>query len=187
VEHADSNWQAAPALTLLGGEIQFISLSDPSRNLSESQSPPGSRRILARLGGLVVITSIGMCIGFDIYREFYQRGPSLMNQSYVQWDGYIHKETTPGRGLFLRFLNFHGQSRQWAARIYFRAVYLLYPQPVLVTKPDVIVNTAPQLLEGNSPPDDQRLIDRGVGSIVVVDFDPLKMKPFVFAVKWLGE
>ncbi len=134
-----------------------------------------------------MVASIGMCIGFDIDRQFYLRGPRLLNQSLVDWDRYIHTETTPGRGVFLKFLNFHGQSRQWAARIYFRAVYLLYPQPVLVTGPSVVVNNAPQILQDNSYPSDQWLMDRGVGSIVVVDFDPLKNRPVVLAVKWLGE
>jgi hypothetical protein len=148
---------------------------------------PKSRRILRWLGGVVVVTSVGMCIGFDIYRQFYLGGPERLKQSIVDWDGYIHKESTPGRGVFLKFLNFHDQARQWTARIYFRAVYSMYPQPVLVTGPSGVVNTAPQLLEDNSYPSDQWLIDRGVGSIVVVDFDPLKNRPFILAVKWLGE
>ncbi|HEY1923128.1 MAG TPA: hypothetical protein VGG44_10300 [Tepidisphaeraceae bacterium] len=163
-------------------------MSGASSNLGDNQSPaPKSRRILGWLGGIVVAMSVGLCIGFDVHRQFYLRMPGLLNQSLADWDGYIRKETTPGRGVFLKFLNFHDQSRQWSARIYFRAAYLLYPQPVLVTGPSVVVNTAPQLLQDNSYPSDRWLIDRGVGSIVVVDFDPLKNRPFVLAVKWLDE
>jgi hypothetical protein len=175
-------------LTAGGWEIQFADLSGDPRNLGENLSPsPRSRRILSWLGAIVVLASIGMCIGFDIDRQFYLRGPQLLNQSLADWDRYIHAETTPGRGVFLKFLNFHDQARQWTARIYFRAVYLLYPQPVLVTGPSVVVNNAPQILQDNSYPSDQWLMGRRVGSIVVVDFDPLKKKPVVLAVKWLGE
>jgi hypothetical protein len=175
-------------LTAGGREIQFADLSGDPSILGENLSPPvWSGRILPWVGGIVVLASIGICIGFDVYRQFYLRGPQLLNQSFVDWDRYIHTETTPGHGVFLKFINFHDQARQWTARIYFRAVYLLYPEPVLATGPSVVVNSAPQLLQDNSYPSDQWLRDRGVGSIVVVEFDPLKNRPFVLAVKWLDE
>jgi len=128
-----------------------------------------------------------LCVGHDIYRQFCLREPAKLKQSYVLWDGSISKEVAPGRGVFLKFLNFHGQLRQWTARIYFRSVYRLYPRPVLVARPSAIVNTAPQLLENNSYPNESSLWDRGVRTILIVDLNPVSKQPFVEAVKWLGQ
>ena len=151
----------------------------------ESPSPK-SGRILPRLGGLIIVTSIGLCIGFDVYREFSLRAPDQLNQSYARWDGFIRSGAAPGRGVFLKFVNFPEKVAGYTTNIYFRAVYELYPRPVLVADPGFVVNKPLQLLEGNSVPDDRSLRDRDVGSIIIVDFDPVKMHPFIAGVKWLG-
>jgi hypothetical protein len=163
-------------------------LSSDSRTFIDG--PPASPkpgRILKWLGGIIVVTSMGLCIGFDVDREFYLRGPDHLNQSYARWDAFIRNGAAPGRGLFLRFINFHGPQAGFATNIYFRAVYALYPRPVLVAKPGVVVNKPFQLVDGNSYPSENWLRERGVGSILVVDYDPVRKQPFVAGVKWLGE
>ncbi len=88
--------------------------------------------------------------------------------------------------MFLKFKNFPVTAAGFTTNIYFRAAYVLYPRPVLVAEPGVVVNKPLQLLEANSLPDERTLRDRGVASIIVVDFDPVRMQPFVAGVKWLG-
>jgi hypothetical protein len=139
------------------------------------------------LGGLVIVTSMALCVGFDVYREFYLQGPDHLSQSYRLWDAQIRKGAAPGRGVFLKFKNFPPITAGFTTNIYFRAVYVLYPRPVLVAEPGVVVNKPLQLLVANSFPDERTLWDRGVGSIIVVDFDTVRMQPFVAGVKWLGQ
>jgi len=176
------------ALTLAGAEIQFASLSADPRILIDNKSPsPKSGRILRWLGGLIIVMSMGLCIGFDVYRVFYLRGPDHLNQRYRRWDALINSGAAPGRGVFLKFTNFPVKAAGFTTNIYFRAVYVLYPRPVLVAEPGAVVNKPMQLLKANSFPDERTLWDRGVGSIIVVDFDPVRMQPFVAGVKWLGQ
>jgi hypothetical protein len=157
-----------------GGEIQFAGL-------------PGKARIfLEWFGGLLIVTSMGLCIGFDVYRQFGLAEPQHLNQSYVQWDGYILNRAEPGRGVFLKFVNFRGQWAGYATNIYFRAVYVMYPRPVLVARPGDVLNKPFQVLAANSYPSEKWLWDHGVGSIIIVDFDPVRTQPFVAGVKWLG-
>jgi hypothetical protein len=130
---------------------------------------------------------MALSIGFDIYRQLWLAGPTKLNSSYVRWDGLIQHAAAPGRGVFLKFINFKGDALGYTTNIYFRAVYVLYPQPALVAQPDVVVNNAPQLMAGNSYPDEQWLIDRGVGSIMFIDFDQNRQQPFVRGVKWLSQ
>lgn len=130
---------------------------------------------------------MGLCIGFDVYRQFDLAGPEHLNESYAQWDGFIRNGAEPGRGVFLKFFNFQGKSAGFTTNIYFRAVYVLYPRPVLVAEPGVVVNKPLQLLEANSYPSERWLWNHGVGSIIVVDFNPVSMQPFIRGVKWLGE
>ncbi len=129
---------------------------------------------------------MGLCIGFDVYRQLDLAGPAHLNQSYARWDGIIRNAAEPGRGVFLKFVNFRGKSAGFTTNIYFRAMYALYPRPVLVAEPGVIVNKPFQLLQANSYPSERWLWDHGVGSIIVVDFDPVRMQPFIREVKWLG-
>jgi hypothetical protein len=162
-------------------------LSGDPRILSDNESPSlKSGRLLRWVGGLVILTSIGLCIGFDVYREFYVQGPARLNELYGRWDRLIRSGAAPGRGVFLKFINFPRKSAGFTTNIYFRAVYVLYPQPVVVAKPEVVVNKPLELLAGNYFPDERWLRDRGVGSIVVVDFDPVREQPFIAGIKWLG-
>jgi len=128
---------------------------------------------------------MALSIGFDVYRELWLAGPTRINSTYATWDGLIQHGAGPGRGVFLKFENFKGDALGYTTNIYFRAVYILYPQPVLVAPPDVVVNNAPQLIADNSYPNEQWLIDHGVGSIMFIDFDGFRKRPFVRGVQWL--
>jgi len=167
-------------------EIQFVSLPIDPHILIDNLSPsPRSAWILRSLSGLVIVTSLGLCIGSDVNRVFFARWPARLNQKYDQWDALFRSGTAPGRGVFLKFIDFPKNAGEFTMNVYFRAVYVLYPQPVLVAEPGVVLNTTTQLLEGNSIPDERTLRDRGVGSIVVLDF--AGNQPFVTRVKWLGQ
>jgi hypothetical protein len=174
------------ALTLRGEEIQFTPLSDDSNILNDIVSwSPKSGMILQWLGGLVIVTSIGLCIGADADREFYSRWPARLNQRYEQWDALIKSGAAPGRGVFLKFVNFPKNAGGFTANVYYRAVYAMYPEPVLVAEPGVLINGTMQLLGGNSIPDEQSLRNRGVGSVVILHL--VGMQPVIARVKWLGD
>ncbi len=111
-------------------------------------------RVLRWVGGLAIVISLGLCVRGDIDREFYARWPDRLNQKYEQWDALIRSGEAPGRGVFLKFVNFPKGAGGFTASVYFRAVYALYPQPVVVAGPGVVVNDTMQLLNGNSIPDD---------------------------------
>jgi hypothetical protein len=152
-----------------------------------ADNTPGIFRKSLFWGGLVLAASMGLCIGFDVYRQFDLRGPGHLDESYAWLDKLIRGAAEPGRGVFLRFDNFRGESAGFVTNIYFRAVYVMYPRPVLVAEPGVVVNKPFQLLENNSYPNEQWLRDQGVGSIMVWDFDPVSGRPFVRGVTWLGK
>jgi len=167
-------------------EIQFVSLPIDSHILIDNLSPsPRSAWILRSLGGLVIVTSLGLCIRADVDREFLVRLPARLNQRYEQWDALFRSGTAPGRGVFLKFIGFPKGAGGFTASVYFRAVYVMYPRPVLVADPGVVVNETTRLLEGNSVPDERSLRDRGVGSIV--DLELVGMQPVIRRVKWLTE
>jgi hypothetical protein len=177
---------ACAALTLPDGEIQFASLSVDPHNLFDIPSlSPTSVWILRCIGGLVVATSLGLCVSSDVDRELYARWPARLNQQYAHWDALIRSGAAPGRGVFLKFVHFPKNAGGITANVYFRAVYAMYPRPVLVAQPEVVVNSTMQLLAGNSAADDRSLRDRGVGSIVVLDL--VGTQPAIARVNWLAQ
>ncbi len=134
-------------------------------------------------GALVIATSLGLCVASDIDRTYFTRWPARLTEKYAKQDALIGSAAAPGRGVFLKFINFPKNAGGFTANIYFRAVYALYPQPVVVAEPGVLVNGTPQLLKGNSIPDDRSLRDRGVGSVIVLKL--MGMQPVIMQVKWL--
>ena len=138
---------------------------------------------------LGVLTSMGLCIGSDIYRV--TRGPrkpaSLVNY-YAVWDTQLRHDAEPGRGVFLKFDAFSERTMEeaFAQTIYYRGVYALYPLPVLVTQSDVVVNEGKDFLAHNSYPSDQWLMDHGVGSVLMIGMDGRRKQPYVESVHWLG-
>jgi hypothetical protein len=139
-----------------------------------------------RLG---VLTSMGLCIGSDIYRvNTGPRRPAALVWFYGAWDASLRRATEDGRGVFLKFDGFSEGtlSEAFAQTIYYRGVYALYPMPVLVTGNDVVVNEGKNILAHNSLPDDQWLLDHRVGAVMTIGFDGNKRQPYVESVRWLG-
>lgn len=137
---------------------------------------------------IAVITSMGLCIGSDLYRVHGPRAPVKLVKIYGYWDSQLRDKSMPGRGVFLKF---EGYSRgdlteAYAQSIYYRGVYAMYPLPVLVTEPNVVVNEGKDFLQDNSYPSDQWLVDHGVGSVLTIGFDERAGLPFTMAVQWLG-
>ncbi|HEY1923127.1 MAG TPA: hypothetical protein VGG44_10295 [Tepidisphaeraceae bacterium] len=141
--------------------------------------------VLRWVGGFIIAISLGLCIGADVHREFFERWPNRLTEKYKQWDALMESGASRDRGVFLKFVGFPKNAGGFTANVYFRAVYALYPRPVVVVEPGVTINGTMQLLAGNSIEDEQALRDRGVGSIVVLRLEG--MRPVIDRVKWLDE
>jgi hypothetical protein len=128
-----------------------------------------------------------LCIGYDVNRQFVDDALPKLSQPYALWDGWLEQATAPGRGIFLKFDGFPERWAGYAQNIYFRAVYFLYPQPVLVSGPTATINKGQDLLKNNSLPSDQWLLDHGVDSVMSIVMDPKHDVPVVREVRWLGE
>jgi hypothetical protein len=138
---------------------------------------------------LAVLTSMGLCIGSDIYRiTAGPRRPVNLVKFYGAWDDALRHATQNGRGLFIKFDRFPGGTRSeaFAQTIYYRGVYVLYPLPVVVTGQNVAVNQGKQILADNSCPSVQWLADHRVGSVMTVAYDEARGQPYVESVQWVG-
>ena len=144
-----------------------------------------SLKWLIRLG---VLTSMGLCIGSDIYRVTAgPRRPGNLLQFYSFWDAQLRRATPNGRGLFIKFDQFPTgtRSQAFAQTIYYRGVYVLYPLPVFVTGQKVIVNGGKEILAQNSYPSIEWLVDHHVGSVMTIGYDETKGQPYVESVRLL--
>jgi hypothetical protein len=145
-----------------------------------------NRRIAQVVLGLIALTSMGLCIGFEIARQESNGSAASLTQSYSRWDAYM-RQAAPRAGVFLKFVGFEGNWRGYVANIYYRAVYVLYPKPVLVADPSVVVNNENQLVDTNSYPNDRRLLNHGVGAVLTIVFDPATNSPVPAEPRWVGE
>jgi hypothetical protein len=136
---------------------------------------------------ILVLTSIGLCMGFDITRMFITKAPTKIAQPYALWDSWIANATVPGHGLFLKFDSFPPAGAGYAQNIYYRAVYDLFPQPLLVAGPGTKISDGHELLKHNDYPGDQWLRSQGVDSVMTIQIDKKKNLPVVSDVRWLGE
>jgi hypothetical protein len=136
---------------------------------------------------IVILTSMGLCIGFDVNRVFVNQGLSKLSEPYGLWDGWLESSTAPGRGIFLKFDDFPESTAGYAQNVYFRAVYVLYPQRVLVSDPSATINKGQELLKYNSLPSDRWLLDQGVDSVMSIVMDPKHNVPVIREVRWLGQ
>jgi len=107
--------------------------------------------------------------------------------AYSKWDAWLENALEPGRGIFLDFPNFPKASAGYAQDIYFHAIYVLYPRPVLVSDPGVTINSAWDILANNTYPSERWLLDWHVGSVMSVEMDKKQKLPVVKSVHWLGE
>jgi len=116
------------------------------------------------------LLSIGGSVGFDVADRFVLRRPEIAMSGCARVDegltvaAYEH-------GLYLRFINFQGRMLDAVTLIYFRACYILYPQPVLVGDPSVVANFPDQVLAGNFEPTDQWLLQHGIHSVLTYHYD----------------
>jgi len=130
---------------------------------------------------------MGLCIGFDANRVFVNQALPKLSQPYGLWDSWLENSTAPGRGIFLKFEDFPERWAGYAQNIYFRAVYFLYPQWVLVSGPSATINKGQDLLKNNSLPSDRWLLDQGVDSVMSIVMDPKHDVPVIREVRWLGK
>lgn len=166
-------------------------LSDDSSNTLNAASPappsPASQQILKWSLRIIILTSIGLCIGFDINRLFVLKKPDKLAHPYALWDGWIENATAPGRGLFLTFDSFPPRGAGFAQNIYYRAVYVLYPRPLLAAGPGTKISDGNELLKHNEYPGDQWLLKQGVDSVMTIRMDPRQNLPVVAGVRWFGD
>jgi len=166
-------------------------LSEDSGNTLDQPLPaassPKSPKILKCALRIIVLASIGWCIGFDIHRVFVLKKPDRLAHPYALWDGWITQSAAPGRGLFLKFDHFSAGGAGYAQNIYYRAVYVLYPRPLLVTGPATKIGDGNDLLKHNEYPNDQWLLKQGVDSVMTIQMDPKRNLPVVAGVRWLGD
>jgi hypothetical protein len=93
---------------------------------------------------------------------------------YQEFDHSLEMAKDHSHGVFIRFLKFNGDYlSQLALNAYFRAVYDLYPMPVRVGYSDVAMNTAPQMMETNSKPDDEWMRNHGLDAELTINPPPL--------------
>jgi len=148
---------------------------------------PESREILKWSARILVLASLGWCIGCDIYRLFWVQEPSRAAFAYSKWDSWLENALEPGRGIFLDFSNFPMASAGFAQDIYFHGVYVLFPRRVLVSDPGLTINSARDILPNNTYPNERWLLDWGIGSVMSIEMDPKQKLPVVKHVHWLGE
>jgi hypothetical protein len=130
---------------------------------------------------------MGLCIDSDMNRLFVLKKPDRIAEPYKLWDGWIASAAAPGRGLFLKFDNFPPKGAGYAQNIYFRAVYVLFPRPLLAAGPSTKLSNGDELLKNNEYPGDQWLRSQGVDSVMTIQMDEVRGLPVVSEVRWLGE
>jgi hypothetical protein len=134
------------------------------------------------LAGSVVIAGL-VCTAGGVWINLTDRNGSSASsmptpqqrqvEIYQELDHSLEITKEHSRGVFIRFLNFNGDMQsQLALNAYFRAVYVLYPMPVRVGFSDVPMNTAPQMMETNSRPDDEWMTNHGLDCELMMTFNP---------------
>ncbi len=134
---------------------------------------------------------MGLCIASEIYLENGPRSSEGLIRIYNYWDTTLRSKAKPERGVFLRFVDFPAGNlgEAYAQSIYYRAVYALYPLPVVATRPGIVVNEGKDFLKDNSYPSERWLTDHGVGTILTVRYEPRMDRPFlaVQSAQWLPD
>lgn len=125
------------------------------------------RRIFPTILALLVIASMASLDLAD-WRRRSSPGSELYIKFMAYWDAQF-LSVAGDKGLFIQFQNLRGSAQEEVSRVYFRAVYRLYPHPVIVAREGAVINIATQLRLANFQPDDRWLADRGIGAVLVVD------------------
>ncbi len=163
---------------------------EPTENSGEQlpgQMSPAAKRRLTICLQLAVLASIAYCVQFDFTRLFITKAPTRIAQPYALWDGWIADAAAPGKGIFMDFDHVPATAGGYVQNIYYRAVYDLYPRPVYVTDPRLVINDGLAVLNHNESPGDQWLRDHGVDSVMTIEMDKKAKLPKVTNVHWLDE
>jgi hypothetical protein len=135
--------------------------------MSQEESHLLSRGIFPSVLVILVLASIASVDLAD-----WKRRTSPASETYMKfiadWDTE-YLSVAGDKGLFIEFEHLKGSAQEQAARVYFRAVYRLFPQRVVAAREGAVINTARQLCLANFQPDDRWLADRGIGAVLVVD------------------
>ena len=146
-----------------------------------------AREILKWSLRIVILISVGMCIQFDFNRIFILKKPERIAEPYRLWDNWISYDAAPGKGLFLSFEHFPEADAGYVQNIYYRAVYDLYPRPLLVSDPKIKISDGLDVMKYNKSPGDQWLLDHNVNSVMSIQMDKKKNLPIITNVRWLDE
>jgi hypothetical protein len=121
----------------------------------------------AGLWAIAATISILWVIGADIHKRFISGDPQKIASRFTPVDQAVADSAGNG-GLVLRFVNFQGSDVGYTTNIFFRAVYDLYPQAVLVGDPAAVINTGDDIAAAgeNFNPPDSWLIQHGVYAIL---------------------
>jgi hypothetical protein len=128
-----------------------------------------------RFAGWAVAAAIAASAGFSIAADFiyrYRSGeiPHAVHQ-FRRLDEFF-ESAAGGQGVFLHYSGVGEPERTFTLVMYMRAIYRLYPQPVLTAEPGVLIATPDELLGANSDRDGTWMMDHGVGHEISLEFDP---------------
>jgi hypothetical protein len=143
---------------------------DPTILNSSHAQPPAKGRGAAMIFAAATLLSIAASVGFDITGRFMHSYQEIIMSRYGRVDEQL-TQAAHGQGLYLRFTNFQGEIAGYVTNFYFRAVYILYPQPVLVGDPSVVASLPYKVLAGNFDPTDQWLLQHNIHTVLTYHYD----------------
>ena len=122
-------------------------------------------KVAVWLAALAMLSSAAAAISADVYTRFDSDQFKNRQLGVAAIDGMV-RTGSRGQGLFLQFTgNFRGSLEKYPCGVYYRAVYLLYPRPVLIAEPGQVIdpqNAVEQIRKANFDPDGAWLLNHGV-------------------------
>jgi len=110
------------------------------------------RRCIAAMLAAVAVISTALAVVADFQDRFMATKVRDAIQGYARMDQQFIAAANGG-GLFLRFVDFPPSLDWFPGKYYLRAIYALYPQRVLMSRPSATIFTREQLLAANFEPD----------------------------------
>jgi hypothetical protein len=130
-------------------------------------------RWFLRILGWTVAAAIAVSAGLSITSDYLYRyhsddiqGPA---RNFHNLDNFF-SAVADGHGIFLHLTGFQNH-KILAMMTYMRAVYRLYPLPVLTAEPGVRIITLDELLDNNPDRDGTWMIDHGVQREISLEFN----------------
>lgn len=172
VPHSSSPTPSIPPLV-----ISITTARCPQRALTVAQAqnsiaPINPRKLQIVLGtliGLAALISVALAVNSDAHRRYDSPQTDARINSYATLDRQL---AIDGHGVFLRFRGFDARDIGYAAKLYYRAAYDLYPRKVLLADPSVVISNADDITNSESPPDPAWLKAQGIDQILTVHYDP---------------